>query len=1398
MPKFSRLKKVMVIGSGPIVIGQAAEFDYAGTQACRTLKSEGIEVVLVNSNPATIMTDTGMADRVYLEPLHTDVIRNILVREKVDGLLATLGGQTALNFAMELNESGFLAENNIQLLGTSAESIKRGEDRELFRAAMQEIGQPCLPSHIADSQKAAAAIAAEIGYPVIVRPAFTLGGTGGGIAANESELDEIVESGLDASRVNQVLIEQSIAGWKEVEYEVVRDAAGQSIVVCSMENFDPVGIHTGDSIVYAPAQTLSESDELMLREAALAIVEAIDIRGACNVQFALHPTDSRYAVIEINPRLSRSSALASKASGYPIAKVATRIALGYRLDEILNEITGTETALFPPILNYVVAKIPCWPFDKFVRARRTLGTQMKATGEVMSIGADRAHALLKAVRSLDGSGRGLLRDPFLHMDSDSLLKALERPDDRRLFILAVALLQGVTPEKLSELTGIDLTFLNDVDELVRLEGELIAAGKETEGETDSLINDELLRRAHERGYVARTIAQLTGRSWESIRCRMIESGLTVEYRAVDTRGGKSKAKAPYYYSAPARIGVAAKDKNSADGTGRKVVVLGSGPIRIGQGIEFDYCSVHAVQALREAGCETIIINNNPETVSTDYDTADKLYFEPLSIDDVLNILEFEQPDGVVCQFGGQTAIKLIAGVEAAGWPILGSSADSVDAAEDRERFEQILRECRVPFPNARTVFTTEQALTAARELGLPVLLRPSYVLGGQGMAICWNEDEVIDYMSIINMNVQEAPILVDKYLSGMELEVDAISDGKDILIPGIMEHLERAGIHSGDSISIFPAFIPDAVRERIVMVSRALAQRLNVIGLLNIQYILYNDELYCIEVNPRSSRTVPYISKITGLPIVDFAVQVMLGAGIADLGKGHGLYARYPAVYAIKAPVFSFEKLHDVDTQLGPEMKSTGEVLGLSNRYSEAMFKAVLASGFRFPKPGQGVLLTVRDADKSELLPLAERIAALGYKIYATGGTANYLNKTGVPASMVRRLEEEAPNLETLIRNRTIRLVVNTSDHSGSGDPGFRLRRLATEHGVPVITSLDTFTAVVDCLREQINPQELRLFEIKEFIEIVIATRQNHLPLSEMKKKTERANLLGPLSPKPEPKSERSAPPLPELVPVIHHSKLNEESVLLTLHAPRLAASAEAGQFLTLSSGEDRLLRRPMGICSLDLKRGNVQVGVRVQGAGTEWLAGLRPGQRVEVLGPLGHGFDLSDLDMAIIVGGGTGVFPLLELTRSCRERGIKTVTILGFKSHRQMVLRNEFGAVSDRLIIMTETGDTGTKGLVTLPLERILAELKPEGGVVNQPRAGKRIAVLVCGPTPMARACARLAAEYERPCQVSLEERMACGTGMCLGCAVRVKSSEHPDGYTYKRCCHDGPVFDSDEIIWE
>ncbi len=1052
MPRRNDVSKVMVIGSGPIIIGQAAEFDYAGTQACQALREEGVEVVLVNSNPATIMTDTNIADKVYIEPLNAETVKKIIIREKPDSLLPTLGGQTGLNLAMELAESGFLEEQGVKLLGTATEAIKMAEDRQAFKDTLESIGEPCIVSKVVKAVEDALAFAEEIGYPVIVRPAYTLGGTGGGIAADRDQLTEIATNGLRLSRVGQALIEKCIAGWKEIEYEVMRDGKGNVITVCNMENIDPVGVHTGDSIVVAPSQTLSDKEYQMLRTASLKIISALGIQGGCNVQFALHPTSYEYAVIEVNPRVSRSSALASKATGYPIAKVATKIAIGYGLDEIRNAVTGKTYACFEPTLDYVVVKIPKWPFDKFVKAERTLGTQMKATGEVMSISSSFEAALMKAIRSLELNINTLEQDIYKSLDTGAIRKKLRDINDERLFVIAEALRRGIEIEEINGITKIDDFFLSKIKELVMMEEKLKGFTRET-------LTPELLRKTKKMGFPDIVIAKYTGSDRKSIKQLRKEYGINAAYKMVDTCAAEFEAVSPYYYSTYDQFSEVRKSDR------KKVLVIGSGPIRIGQGIEFDYCSVHSVWALKEQGYETIIANNNPETVSTDFDTSDRLYFEPLTIEDVENIIETENPEGVIVQFGGQTAIKLVNALSDYGIRIFGTQAKDVDAAEDREKFDRILEEVGIPRPKGRTVYTLEQALNTAKELIYPVLVRPSYVLGGQGMEIAYSDKDITEFMEIINRVKQEHPILVDKYLMGKEIEVDAICDGDDILIPGIMEHLERAGVHSGDSISVYPAnTLKKAVIDKIVDCSFKLAKALNVIGLINIQYVLYNEELYVIEVNPRSSRTVPYISKVTGIPMVDIATKLMTGKKLGDFKYGTGLYRNSDYV-AIKVPVFSFEKLHDVDTSLGPEMKSTGEVLGISRDFHEALYKGIIASGMKLPERGGGILMTVRDSDKTELLGIAERFEKLGYVLYATGKTANMLNMHGIATNAVKKLDEGSPNILDLISSGDIKLVINTPTKGRQPQrDGFKIRRRTVEMSIPCLTSLDTAKAVISCI----------------------------------------------------------------------------------------------------------------------------------------------------------------------------------------------------------------------------------------------------------------------------------------------------------------------------------------------
>ncbi|HCL01303.1 MAG TPA: carbamoyl-phosphate synthase large subunit [Lachnoclostridium phytofermentans] len=1063
MPKNNDIKKVLVIGSGPIVIGQAAEFDYAGTQACRSLKEEGVTVVLVNSNPATIMTDKDIADMVYIEPLTPEVVKKIILKEKPDSVLPTLGGQAALNIAMELEESGFLAETGTKLIGTTSLTIKKAEDRLEFKNTMEKIGEPCAASVVVTTVTAAVDFAEIIGYPVVIRPAYTLGGSGGGIAADKEELIDICTNGLRLSRVGQCLIERCIAGWKEIEYEVMRDGAGNCITVCNMENLDPVGVHTGDSIVVAPSQTLSDKEYQMLRTSALNIITELNITGGCNVQYALKPDSFEYCVIEVNPRVSRSSALASKATGYPIAKVAAKIALGYTLDEIPNAITGKTVASFEPALDYCVVKIPKWPFDKFIMAKRTLTTQMKATGEVMSICTNFEGALMKAVRSLEQNIYSMNYGDYSKDSVEDIREKLHLIDDRRIFVIAEAIRRGITPEEINDITKIDLWFIDKIAILTEMEKRL----------SEEPLTKELMLEAKRMEFPDRVIAQLSGKSLEEVKkLRKEDFGIHAAFKTVDTCAAEFEAQTPYYYSC-----FASENEVDATKTKKKVLVLGSGPIRIGQGIEFDYCSVHATWSMSKSGFETIIVNNNPETVSTDFDIADKLYFEPLTPEDVENIVDLEQPDGAVVQFGGQTAIKLTEALLKMGVPILGTSAENVDAAEDRELFDEILEKCCIPRPAGKTVFTTEEAITAANHLGYPVLVRPSYVLGGAGMQIAICDDDVREFMEIINRNVQEHPILVDKYLMGKEVEVDAVCDGEDILIPGIMEHIERAGIHSGDSISVYPAqSISNKVQDVIVDYTRKLAKSLNVIGLINIQFIVYNEEVYVIEVNPRSSRTVPYISKVTNIPIVSLASKAVLGEKIADLGYGTGL-AKKADYIAIKMPVFSFEKLRGADIGLGPEMKSTGECLGIARTFNEALYKAFLGAGINLPKHKK-MILTVKDADKLEAVTVGRRFKALGYEIYATRSTARVLNENGVDAIPVQKVDGESPTILDLLLGHEIDLVVDTPTQGrDKSRDGFVIRRMSIETGVTCLTSLDTANALLTSL-ENVADGELSLIDI--------------------------------------------------------------------------------------------------------------------------------------------------------------------------------------------------------------------------------------------------------------------------------------------------------------------------------
>ena len=1062
MPKNPDIKKVLMIGSGPIVIGQAAEFDYAGTQACRSLKEEGIEVVLLNSNPATIMTDKDIADKVYIEPLTVEVVEQLILKEKPDSVLPTLGGQAGLNLAMELEERGFLKEHNVRLIGTTSETIKKAEDRQEFKDTMEKIGEPIAASLVVKNVEDGIAFSNKIGYPVVLRPAYTLGGSGGGIANNEEELVEILENGLRLSRVGEVLVERCIAGWKEIEYEVMRDSAGNCITVCNMENLDPVGVHTGDSIVVAPSQTLGDKEYQMLRTSALNIITELGITGGCNVQYALNPNSFEYCVIEVNPRVSRSSALASKATGYPIAKVAAKIALGYTLDEIKNAITGKTYASFEPMLDYCVVKIPRLPFDKFISAKRTLTTQMKATGEVMSICNNFEGALMKAIRSLEQHVDSLMSYDFTGLSKEDLIEELCIVDDMRIWRIAEAIRRGVDYETIHKITKIDNWFIDKIAILVEMEEEL--RKKE--------LTEDLLREAKRIEFPDHVIAKLAGKTEDEVKALRKEYGITAAYKMVDTCAAEFEASTPYYYSVYG-------GENEADGKTdkKKVLILGSGPIRIGQGIEFDFCSVHCTWAFAKEGYETIIINNNPETVSTDFDIADKLYFEPLTPEDVENVVNVEKPDGAVVQFGGQTAIKLTEALIKMGVKILGTSAENVDAAEDRELFDGILEECHIPRPKGHTVYTAEEAKKAANELGYPVLVRPSYVLGGQGMQIAINDEDVEEYIGIINRIAQEHPILVDKYLQGKEIEVDAVCDGEDILIPGIMEHIERAGIHSGDSISVYPArTISETAKKTIEEYTRRLAKSLHVLGMINIQFIVCGEEVYVIEVNPRSSRTVPYISKVTGIPIVPLAAKVILGHKIKDLGYTPGLQpeAKY---YAVKMPVFSFEKIRGADISLGPEMKSTGECLGISESFNEALYKAFLGAGINLPKH-KNMIITVRDEDKQDIIPIAKRFSDLGYKIYATRSTAKVLNENGVKAVRTNKIEQPSPNLMDLILGHKIDLVIDTpSQGVEKAKDGFIIRRNAIETGVNVLTALDTAEALVTSL-ENTDIQKLELIDI--------------------------------------------------------------------------------------------------------------------------------------------------------------------------------------------------------------------------------------------------------------------------------------------------------------------------------
>ena len=1066
MPKNPDIKKVLVLGSGPIVIGQAAEFDYAGTQACRSLREEGIEVVLLNSNPATIMTDKDIADRVYIEPLTVEVVEQLILKEKPDSVLPTLGGQAGLNLAMELEDAGFLKEHNVRLIGTTALTIKKAEDREMFKETMEKIGEPVAPSDIVEDVKHGLEIAEKIGYPVVLRPAYTLGGSGGGIAGNPEQCAEILENGLRLSRVGQVLVERCIAGWKEIEYEVMRDGAGNVITVCNMENIDPVGVHTGDSIVVAPSQTLGDKEYQMLRTSALNIISELGITGGCNVQYALNPDSFEYCVIEVNPRVSRSSALASKATGYPIAKVAAKIALGYTLDEIRNAVTKKTYASFEPMLDYCVVKMPRLPFDKFISAKRTLGTQMKATGEVMSICTNFEGALMKAIRSLEQHVDCLLSYDFTDLSYETLTEELYRVDDMRIWRIAEALRRGFTYEQIHDITKIDFWFIDKLAILVEMEDALKAVGS-----GEKKLTAELLAEAKRIEYPDNVIAVLTGTSREEIKKLRHDNDIRAVYKMVDTCAAEFAAETPYYYSCFGGF-------NEAEQTSgrKKVLVLGSGPIRIGQGIEFDFCSVHSTWAFSREGYETIIVNNNPETVSTDFDIADKLYFEPLTPEDVESIVDIEKPDGAVVQFGGQTAIKLTEALMKMGVPILGTAAEDVDAAEDRERFDAILEQCNIPRPAGHTVFTAEEAKEAANKLGYPVLVRPSYVLGGQGMQIAISDEDIDEFIGIINQIAQEHPILVDKYIMGKEIEVDAICDGTDILIPGIMQHIERTGIHSGDSISVYPAQdITQHNIDTIVDYTEKLARALHVKGMINIQFIVDGDDVYIIEVNPRSSRTVPYISKVTGIPIVPLATRIICGHTIRELGYKPGLQPAADYI-AIKMPVFSFEKIRGADISLGPEMKSTGECLGIAKTFNEALYKAFEGAGIRLPKYKK-MIMSVRHSDQEEAVDIARRFAAVGYQIFATRGTARTLNKNGVKAYEIRKLEQESPNILDLVLGHQIDLIIDIPAQGAErSHDGFIIRRNAIETGVNVLTSLDTANALATSLENR--AKELTLIDI--------------------------------------------------------------------------------------------------------------------------------------------------------------------------------------------------------------------------------------------------------------------------------------------------------------------------------
>lgn len=1062
MPRNQDIKKVLVIGSGPIIIGQAAEFDYAGTQACRELKKEGIEVILINSNPATIMTDKNMADKIYIEPLTVETVKKVIKKEKPDSILPNLGGQTGLNLAMELAESGFLNEYNVRLLGTKADGIRKAEDRQAFKDMMEEIGEPCISSKVVYNVGDAIDFAKKIGLPVIVRPAYTLGGTGGGIAYTIEELEEICGSGLRLSRVHEVLIEKCISGWKEIEYEVMRDSKGNCITICNMENIDPVGVHTGDSIVVAPSQTLANKEYQMLRTSAIKIISSLKIEGGCNVQFALNPKSFEYAVIEVNPRVSRSSALASKATGYPIAKVATKIAIGYALDEIINEVTGKTYACFEPVLDYVVVKIPKWPFKKFLTASRDLGTQMKATGEVMAIASNLEAGLMKAVRSLEENIDSLILPKLKEFTREEIDEKLKKVDNERIFVIAEALRRGISIDEIHDLTTIDNFFIGIISNIVKLEKDL------QERELDA----NLIRKAKEYGFTDKVISELSKQNIREIKAIRLGNRIIANFKMVDTCSAEFEAKTPYYYSSyDEEDEVKISDK-------KKILVLGSGPIRIGQGIEFDYCSVHGIWALKKAGYNTIIVNNNPETVSTDFDVADRLYFEPLTPEDVENIVDVEKPYGAIVQFGGQTAIKLTKALSDMGVKILGTQEKDMDRAEDRKEFDDALNNCGILRPKGSTIFTVEEAKEVANKLGYPVLVRPSYVLGGQGMAIAYDDKEIEEYVNEINEIAQEHPILVDKYILGKEVEVDAICDGNDILIPGIMEHLERAGIHSGDSISVYPTQTLDKkYEEQIIEYTKKIAKELKIIGMLNIQFIVSKDKVYIIEVNPRSSRTVPYISKVTNLPMIDIATEVILGKKLKDMPYGTGLYKKSEYV-CVKMPVFSFEKIKNADTSLGPEMKSTGEVLGVDKNFENAILKAFIASGVNVAK-NENILITVRDKDKEEMLPIAKKFKDKGFIIYSTIGTAKFLKEHNIETIVVEKIWEGKDSILELIQSGKINFIINTPTKGKQANrDGFKIRRLAVECKIPCFTSLDTANALYKAIDDEVEEKDLDIVDI--------------------------------------------------------------------------------------------------------------------------------------------------------------------------------------------------------------------------------------------------------------------------------------------------------------------------------